>query len=183
MDSFFDILPVLIFIIIPLIRGLNNSKKQKEEYRQQSEKREKKMESPYTPQTSTKNSPKTFKNIRDELEKQVKGYFDLEEEEKNAETKPKSMVSKSNLEKYKRDTEQAIQFMDKKEMRPNYKHVEGISSEWKKEEFDAFKDSPIENVLKTSTKNKNKFLKFSKNPLLQGIIFSEVLGPPKAKKK
>lgn len=165
-------LPLLIFILIPLLRGLNNSKKQKQEYQQ---KRRNVQTFPTQNNKSLPSSP--WKSIIDELNSKIqKEMFGQEE-----------MVEK----KVKHQMDQGIDGYYKEEVYPENnlytnsefgQEFQAKPAEVKQEKIiNNFKEDLTKNIPKKKHKESNS-LEFSKNHLVQGIIFSEILGPPKSKR-
>lgn len=165
MESLGELLPLLIFILIPIIRGLNKSKKQKYEYKKTKDA----TNFPY--QQSKSSSVKPWKSIIDEVGKEIKGALETE-------TNP--------VKKIEPRVKQGIK--GKGEASPNmvrvepYQHFEGKQIEINDGEIiDSLeKDKAIKDLKEKESMVTS--LKFSSNPIVQGLIFSEILGPPKSKR-
>lgn len=154
-----EILPLAIFILIPILRGVNNSQKQKKQYQ------EKKRRVSYN-QKGKDNSPKLWENIRKEVTKELNKKHKKEDGED----------SLTEVQESKDFYQEVFEEDDR---------VESISSTVLEQssnvEATTFQDTVVPtNIGETDTYKSRQDLEFSDNPLVQGIIFSEILGPPKA---
>ncbi len=168
MERIGDILPLLIFILIPIIRGLNNSKKQKNVY----QKSKKANNFPY--QQAKPSSVKPWRSIIDEVGKDMKGL--LESETKLAKKVKPRREQDFAYSKDKEETSSNVESVK------NYEdlHFEGKPKEVIKGEI---MDSPRKDkVIKKKDTKEDNSLNFSSNPIVQGLIFSEIIGPPKSKR-
>lgn len=164
MERLGELLPLFIFILIPIIRGLNNSKKQKNEYQ-----RKKASKFPY--QQSKPSSVKPWRSIIDEVGKDMKGLFEPE-------TKPAKKAKTITKQDIKGRGEASSDMV----MAEPYQHFEGKPIDIKDAEIKetSEKDKAIKSLKGKETKDKS--LIFSSNPIVQGLIFSEIIGPPKSKR-
>lgn len=179
MEFLFEIIfPLLIFIIVPIVRGINNSNKQKKEYE---EKRRKTTYNP-APAPAPQSNTKLWGNIFEELRRDIKGVF----EEKNSQKNPVDTISKkeeqkSSLTEYKEDREKisyiGTKFYDENDYSTKY------TSPKQQEAMNPITYSQLPHILEEESSEKaTAYLEFSQDSILQGIIFSEILGPPKARR-
>ncbi|MCR1897856.1 hypothetical protein NSA47_02485 [Irregularibacter muris] len=164
-----NLLPLLIFIAIPIVKGISNSNKQKKE----DEENRRKVS--YNPSSKPipKSTSQPLGNIFQELKKDIKGIF----EEENIQESPQTP-----LEQYEKDREKISYTQTasnrEKDYGTSYRGIEGNIA----------MDPPVENTFHHSLgekedENPKVSLEFSQDSVLQGIIFSEILGPPKARRK
>ncbi len=154
-ETFGNLIPLLIFIIIPIIRGLNNSKKQKREYERRRSVRKTPYEQPDVP------SDGSFRSIIEELRRDVQEKLLMEdsESEENDQEIDESIV------------EESIDYNDSQTHMPVY-DLNRSMRDIEETSMNLNKDS--ENI--------DGSLIYSTNPIVQGLIFSEILGPPKSRR-
>lgn len=171
-DIVWDLLPFLLLIVFPILRGLNNHKKEKTEHKEKTRKVNyyKRKEDP----------PKLWKNIRKELKKELnkdKDSKNIQEVENFGKTILDKNINKNDknpsLESQQTDTSKE-KILDNNIKRENMEFTDSINSDFNKK---------IDISIHTNEREKTlDSLEFSSNSLLQGIIFSEILGQPKARR-
>lgn len=174
MDFLGDLLPVLIFIIIPIIRGLNNSNKQKKEY--QNRKRTATYQG--TQPREKKQPNRSWRELIEEVGKELKDS--LEDNDRDFKNKLNRKNQGSPAES-KRISSQPIKSITQEKVHEKPIHYEG---EYQSDDMDhSFANSSeVIEVIKEEPTSSNAF-EFSKDPILQGLIFSEILGTPKCKRR
>lgn len=164
-----NLLPLLILILIPVLRGLNNSKKQKQHYQ---EKTKNVQTFPSQKQKPRPGNP--FKSIIDELNRELKKEVLGEQEpEKKERTQNKQIISDYNKAQDENEADIMSQAYQKSRAEP---------VQIKKEDKRKIAKKDVRKKVTKKKNTKNNSLNFSRDPLVQGIIFSEILGPPKSKR-
>lgn len=164
-----EFLPLLILILI--VRGIYGSRKRKEKYTQ-----ERSNMNQMPSQNEKAPNPNSLKGLIYELTREMS---------------PQNMVGqeKDLAREAAQKTNQKINTYDKfqTENKNNMNKKLYQESQIRQEEIE--KEKIMYNLKAEKTKKalknkkpKNVSLEFSKNPLVQGIIFSEILGPPKSKR-
>jgi len=152
---FESIIPLLIFIIIPIIRGLNNSKKQKREYERRRSMRKTPYEQPNVPARGA------FESIIEELRKDIQEKLNMEEGE----------PGEGKLEIEESIETDHIDYDDKESQVPVYDLHRPLN---------VIEETTID--LEVDKESLDNILNFSPNSIIQGLIFSEILGSPKSQR-
>ena len=91
MDFFEDIIPILIFILIPVIRGINSSKKQKKEYQKKLGSRPQGQGgSPHRSSSSQTRRLQPWRELIDEIGREFKKAIEEETNKKAYQTRSES---------------------------------------------------------------------------------------------
>lgn len=178
MDFFEDIIPILIFILIPVIRGINSSKKQKKEYQKKLGSRPQGQGgSPHRSSSSQTRRLQPWRELIDEIGREFKKAIEEETNKK----KPIKKDLESYSEKPQGEPRYSIENKTEEELEPfNYFEEEPLSED-RIYSLNAIKDG-IEDTQEEAGLPVSS-LEFSSNPILQGLIFSEILGPPRSRQR
>ena len=176
MDFFEDIIPILIFILIPVIRGINSSKKQKKEYQKKLGSRPQGQGgSPHRSSSSQTRRLQPWRELIDEIGREFKKAI---EEETN-----KKKPIKQDLESYS----------EKPQGEPRYS-IENKTEE-ELEPFNYFEEEPLSEdriyslnakgwIEDTRRKQVSRYLRWSSQAIPSPrLIFSEILGPPRSRQR
>lgn len=171
-DIVWDLLPFLLLIVFPILRGLNNHKKEKTEHKEKTRKVN------YSKRKG--NPPKLWENIGKELKKELnrdKDSKNIQEVKNFGKTILDKNINKNDknpsLESQQTDTSKE-KILNNNIKRENMESTDPINSDFNKK---------VDRFIHTNERKKTlDSLEFSSNPLLQGIIFSEIIGQPKARR-